>query len=450
MTTDKNIPNAWCPLPWNHVSIKNNGVFRVCCHANSAKSTGQGTLLDENNEPYLGWNAEWDEVRNSSLMREIRKDMLEGKWNHSCIRCEREFKSGMTSRNIYERENWSITHDYAKNNTNDDGYIPLEKFPIEFVDLRPGLKCNLKCLMCGPTDSNQWWTEYALINDSPKTISFRDTHGKEVLYKQNDNTWKPKTDRYEWLTKSDHGLNQLIKNAKYLKRIYLVGGEPLIMEEHYLFLQYLIDEKLAHNIEIEYNSNLTIIPKKAWNIWPHFKQIRIGVSIDAIGEVNNLIRYPSKWSILEKNLDKIDVAEGNFTLWLTATVQALNAFSFADLILWKLKKNYKRINNGNHQPILTPHPLHNPTYLNIQILPKNLKIQVKEYYQNCKNIILKENFSDNQKKSATKIFDTYTNFMYKQDFYNNEWENFLNYMNKMDTIRHTNWKKIIPELGKYA
>ena len=94
-------PDSWCVLPWSHVSVKGNGTFRVCCH--SAASESRGTLKDlDNNNLHIS-NADWDSVVNNETMKLVRKEMLAGKWHEPCIRCKREFDSGMKSRNLYER-----------------------------------------------------------------------------------------------------------------------------------------------------------------------------------------------------------------------------------------------------------------------------------------------------------------------------------------------------------
>jgi hypothetical protein len=72
MDTEVNIkanegaPDAWCPLPWSHVSIKANGTFRVCCH--SAASGSRGTLVDENNTALSIESATFEQVFNYKTM----------------------------------------------------------------------------------------------------------------------------------------------------------------------------------------------------------------------------------------------------------------------------------------------------------------------------------------------------------------------------------------------
>jgi sulfatase maturation enzyme AslB (radical SAM superfamily) len=80
-----------------------------------------------------------------------------------------------------------------------------------------------------------------------------------------------------------------------IERLYIVGGEPLLIDQHYEFLQKCIDAGRSKSIVIEYNTNITNIPERAWNIWKHFERIQIGMSVDAVGPINDYIRNPSKW-----------------------------------------------------------------------------------------------------------------------------------------------------------
>ena len=141
---NKGAPDSWCTLPWTHVSVKGNGAFRVCCH--SAASESRGTIQDKDGKNMHISTAKWDEVANSKLMKNVRKEMLQGKWPESCLRSEKEFKRGMKSRNINER---SILADItepdsypnyqkAKALTQVDGTIKNKDFPVTFLDIRFG------------------------------------------------------------------------------------------------------------------------------------------------------------------------------------------------------------------------------------------------------------------------------------------------------------------------
>jgi hypothetical protein len=63
---------------------------------------------------------------------------------------------------------------HVKSKTKDDGSIDTEDFPVVYYDLRFGNFCNLKCRMCGPTDSSAWYDDWIKLTGTNK---FKDTSG---------------------------------------------------------------------------------------------------------------------------------------------------------------------------------------------------------------------------------------------------------------------------------
>ena len=91
--------------------------------------------------------------------------MLKGEFHPSCIRCKLQHEAGMDSRASWERSIWKkhLTEESARDITQEDGTIDTANVPITYTDLRFGNLCNLKCRMCGPTDSNQWYDDQAKV-----------------------------------------------------------------------------------------------------------------------------------------------------------------------------------------------------------------------------------------------------------------------------------------------
>lgn len=460
---NKDAPDSWCVLPWTHVSVKGNGAFRVCCHSNSSES--RGMLQDSKGENLHVSKASWQEVVNSDRMKSVRKDMLNGKWPEACLRCEREFKSGMKSRNIYERSmiaELTSAEEYpsytkAKALTKDDGSIDNKDFPVSFLDIRFGNLCNLKCVMCSPTDSNQWYDDYNKIWGYK---SFMDSHEKIELVKNKKGKLQPSSNIYEW-SDDPHIWNQIYKHIDQFRRIYIVGGEPLMIDAHYDFLQKCIDHGVAGKLMLEYNSNITNVPQRAWNIWKHFKLVLMGISIDGIGDTNNLIRFPSKWWKIEENLKKFISAEGTYQLHITSSISNLNIWHLPDFIEYFIKSNYMRLGPWEDQPLMTPHPVHRPSYLNINILPDSFKEKIKKRFAEYKERWKNENWEElyGPSKGATWkqkfnhaniILDRFENFMYKVQYEEKmltKWRsNMVHFMDKLDDIRKTDWKATCPEL----
>ncbi len=91
-----------------------------------------------------------------------------------------------------------------------------------------------------------------------------------------------------------------IKNIpNTINKITFLGGEPLHTNRHYIFLKKLN----RTNIEVIYTTNGTIFPKNQWiKLWDNLDKITFLVSIDGYGELNERVRYPSKWEEIMKTL----------------------------------------------------------------------------------------------------------------------------------------------------
>ena len=423
----------FCPLPWIHKAIRANGNLRVCCHANHGPQ--HGILKDE-----TGNNLNVDSLDdyNAPLLNEIRSSILKDEWHPECVRCQHEVEAGMKSRSEYESIKWDKVFKKidAVEITNSDGTLK-EKPQTRYLDVRFGNLCNLKCRTCGPTDSSAWYDDYAALNNP----SFNDTHGKVELVKNDKGKFTPKHDVYNWHTDENFWskLNEYIPD---LHNIYFVGGEPLLINNHYDFLQLCVTKGYAKDITLEYNTNLTNVPQRAYDVWEHFKEIRIGVSVDGVGEVNDYIRYPSKWSQIEKNLHKIDNAEGNFTVWLAVTVQTYNVLHFPDIMMWVYQQDFKRIRN-----LITPHPVHNPAFLNIKAFPESIKQEIEICYEKKKEEIRTICNDVSVINKFDSALDSYIKYMNQEDL-SEHFEKFIQYTTDLDLLRFQSLEKSVPDLNR--
>lgn len=423
---------TFCPIPWNFQAIQNNGTVRVCCQMNMTES--RGTLKKENGMPYNAGRDDLEQARNAELIKSVRKDMLEGKWPEECARCMQEEAAGLRSRRQYENEAWNITAQQAKQITSVDGTIDIEKSPVVYYDLRFGNFCNLACRMCGPEDSHTWYKDWVKMYGN----EWDDTHQKVVLEKNKKGRWV--TDAYDWHYSTkfwDHIESKLAD----IEHVYMAGGEPLLIERHYEFLQKCIDQDVAKNIVIEYNTNLTNIPEKVLSMWENFKNVRIGASIDGFGDVLEYQRYPAKWSAIEKNLDVIDNLPDNVSAWIACTITNINVYQIPDFMELLLQKNYKKINQGSTK-IITHHVCHKPWYSSIRVLPQTIKKDIEDHYDAKKDLFKK--YDTHIKNRANNILDSITKYMQAKDE-NKRLENFIDYTVKLDKIRSQSILNIVPQ-----
>ena len=435
--------DTFCPLPWVYQAFRNNGDIRVCCQAN--QSPNKGILTREDGSTFNAATANLDESRNSELMKRLRKNMIAGEWSPECKRCRVEESNGLTSNRHYAIADWKMTVDDVKNDTSDDGTIDTNRFPVISYDMRFGNLCNLVCRMCGPTDSHSWYEQWSSYTGKD---SFNDTHGKVQLIR--NSVGRLTTSDYDWHD-SENFWTQIENNLDNIRHVYMAGGEPLMIERHYEFLQKCVDRDVAKNILLEYNTNGTTLPKRATELWKKFKQVELGVSIDGFEKVVEYQRWPAKWSQLYSNLKKLNElveTQSNIKCWLTVTVTAYNVLHIADFVEWKIFESELDSIYSN-RPIISHHVAHRPFSLNVRVLPPEVKLEIENRY---KESMIKLNESDIDSKLINRANDIYTGiltYMKQEDLHESHFKEFVRYTKFLDKERNQNILDIIPSLEKY-
>jgi len=433
--------NTFCPIPWNFQAIRANGDIRVCCQANVTKN--QGVVRKADGASYNAGKDELVSARNGELMLEVRKNMLAGTWSEECGRCKSEEENGLVSRRSYENQQWPIDMEKIQRLTGLDGSINPEEFPVHYYDLRFGNFCNLKCRMCGPTDSSAWYDDWIELTGSNE---FKDTSGIITINKTEKGYDVPQFDWYNY----EPFWTQLEKNMHNIEHVYFAGGEPMLIERHYDFLERCVEADAAKNMIIEYNTNMSTLPTRVLNLWTKFKQVRIGASIDGMEAVLEYQRNPAKWDKTLYNLNKVDALPSNIISWLAFTVTAYNVLHMIDFMKWKLTvSNFKRINSSNRRPVITYHVAHHPKHLNIRVLPNEFKKTVTEKFADFLIWIEENNFNEHVNKHAKEIVNGVTSYMNGASYYEEQWPEFVKYTANLDKIRQENLSDVEPEFKKY-
>lgn len=414
------ISKTFCILPWMHLFVSEPGEVYPCC------------IVPESNPPLLN-NAgktikidqvkSFDEIFNSNQMKKIREMMMKGEKPEVCMRCYKLEGHGLASHRQGSNHIFSNIIQEQAQKTKIDGAIDLSLYS---ADIRLGNKCNLSCRMCSPTSSKNLISEWTALH--PEQSGYYQQL-KNIDWFEGEKFWNE------------------IENSKQIERMHFAGGEPLLIEKHYDFLEKLVQKDLAKNMTLSYNTNLTVLPERALKLWDQFKKIQIMVSIDGFDEVNKYIRYPTNWDILTKNLKKTEEQQVNtkkFFLTLNTTVQVYNIFNLTKLIDFCI--NETKVFNF---PILNP--LFYPEELSIQILPTEIKKQIEK---NLK-IYLDENLE--------KLNVRYAKSGYYTDHITKSIEGIITFMNQedksillpqfkkhtlfLDESRKQSFSKVCPELS---
>jgi len=428
---------TFCPLPWIHLATRPNGDVRVCCTANASgagkeddKTAG---LVKQDGVAMNLRDHTIEEVWNSEHMRRTRLQMLNDEIPESCRKCFYEESKGIVSKRQWETEVWKerLDIDSIVAKTDDQGNIPVD---IPYFDLRLGNVCNLKCVMCSPHDSSSWIKEWKLLY--PKYTN------KEL---KRDQSWDENFD-YTWYKKGSF-LESMKDQAQYIKELYFAGGEPLMIPEHYNILQFMVDEGYAKDCCLRYNSNGTELNEKLFVLWASFKEVTFNFSIDAYGEKNDYIRYPSQWNIIEKNLQILDSCGSNIRINIASAVQLLNVSYIDELAEWKASQQFSKINlmpfGGG---LISTHLVYFPSYLNVRVLPQELKLFTK---QKLETFIDRQKFNNdwNNSPMGKRRWLGLVDYMMAEDW-SDKLPQTIDYLETIDKSRGTDFRKTFPELGE--
>jgi MoaA/NifB/PqqE/SkfB family radical SAM enzyme len=350
---------TFCPLPFIHLATRPNGDVRVCCTANASGAdivdTKEIGLVTQKGVKMNLRNHTIEEVWNSDSMRNTRLEMQQGSIPNSCKKCFEEENRGIKSKRYWETMVWRDRLDLPDivSKMNIDGSMPVN---IPYFDLRLGNLCNLKCVMCSPHDSSSWIKDWKI--QTPK-------YTDPMLVQ--DQGWDRTMD-YTWYQKGSF-LESMHGQLEHIKELYFAGGEPLLIPEHYNILRHLVDANHAKNCILRYNSNGTEIPDHLLELWSHFKQVKFNFSIDAYGDKNDYIRYPSKWDTIVQNLHKLDNTPDNIIVNVACAVQLLNVKYLDELVDWKVSQNFKKVNTKEYGAgLIGLHLVYLPSYLNVRVL----------------------------------------------------------------------------------
>jgi len=311
---------TFCHSPWTNVDISPRGRISPCCKFQGSVPE-YSTLTD-----YI----------NSDFLHNVKQEFLAGQWPAGCVRCKIEEDNGIESKRQLDLQRWQQHYDSYELSSNQ--FITAS---IAF-----GNTCNLKCITCGPGSSSRWQTEHNEI------------YGKNVLpvkfYKQDF-------------------AKEFIAQAPNIMHIDIPGGEPFIsgVPEQKQLLQYYIDTGRAEHITLHYTTNATVMPDTEWwQLWTHFKEVEIQLSIDGVGARYEYIRYPGNWKTMSANVAQYVSRQSEVTLSVSHTVSAYNIYYLDEFFEWCYSQQLPRPWLGR---------VHNPVHMRPAVWPKPTRDIIAEH-----------------------------------------------------------------------
>ncbi len=385
-----NESETFCILPWIHMMMIPNGNMYPCC-----VSPIQFETDDVNN--YGNINDEFDVTINNEKFKQLRLNMLNEVKTSTCELCYKN-PAGYTLRGEMNRT-FEHVFDETVPLTKEDGSI--DNFKMRYVDFRFSNVCNFKCRMCGPAYSSSW-----------PELHIR---GKPRLVKPDDNA---------------RALEKLLEHIDYIEDIYFAGGEPLMMDEHYIVLEELI-RRGKTNVSLRYSTKASKLMHRGTSVidmWKHFNSVRIVASIDHYGERAEYIRTGTEWGTVETNLKLIQQLP-NVYFSINNTVTVYNYLTLNEFYEYMINQGFFNSDTAKHH--VSHHLCYGPPHTTPMIMPKHLKD-----IGTIANSKLPVDLSD------------HINIVNAEDIWEANKENFQHTTKLIDKARGESFVKIFPELAE--
>lgn len=352
---------------------------------------------------------------NGDEMIRMRREMLLGektefleKFCAMCWKKEERYGNSPRLDNDIQKE--------VLENFNSDGTLK-DNSNNPFIDISLniwGNYCNLQCYECKPVNSTS----------------------RIALMKILDPKWSPdeEFEKYEFdyqkidVNAFNSIIDQLVDNADKISQITIVGGEPMLMKPHFELLDKLIDSKKSKHISLSYVSNMTLMTLQSMKkYFDNFKFTYLQWSVDALGERNEWLRYPTNWKETLSNSREIqkyfsEKKVGTIRATITPTIFSITTFK--ETYDWMFANGFLEF--GDDQSANT---VSSSSYLSPKYLPRELKDKI------APDILKVSKYRYNELMSGDD---------------ENKFKLAVEYCDAVDKARGTNWRSVFPEIAEYA
>jgi organic radical activating enzyme len=376
-----------CLYPFVHLYIEPKGTVGPCC----AIYQQQSEYLIQTPEDLDSWsnNSNLTEIRNHFR---INRDMKSPECGQ-CINHEKtqvinfNNKAGLTSPSM--RESMFF---HTEPNAVEKYYVDPK---IKSMHIKFGNLCNLACRTCSEESSNLLQKEFKIVYKVKKEeLNQGDRFGD-----------------LEWYTRPGV-FDKLLTYAKDINHFHASGGEPLVNEYFWKFVEYCYDNGYNKNIFLGLNTNGTVtLKEKQINMLRSFRGLQLDVSQDATGQLAEYIRTRSSWDLWVNNLKqykeiiKIDNCRSAPRLRVVLTISTLNVHKLDELIEfitdndvewfyqyvhWPQELCIDNLNNTARQYLIDKYTNHSSLNFIVEYLnsnePKDLTESTKDYIDRRDNV----------------------------------------------------------------
>ena len=165
-----------------------------------------------------------------------------------------------------------------------------------------------------------------------------------------------------------------------------------------------------------------MLPPIALKLWPEFKEARICLSIDDLGERNAFIRTNTDWDTVIQTVNTLKEHRDKLNLRITQTVSAYNYATLPDFFFWAERMGLEVDMNF----------VYDPDYLSPGVIPPKARELIHTKFRTLMG---------NDHKLGTLLS------MYNNDDWDElKWEQFCRYNDLLDNNDQSNWRETFPRL----
>ena len=278
--------------PWTHTYLSPQTERRLCCASREPA---------QNFEQYIDTSAgtgkyipvTLDQHWNSEHMRSVRRRMMAGETIPECDVCN----SKLLNTDVYRSYFWAMfKHKYNSiwETTDADGSTSM--LPVSW-DYRFSNLCNFKCRMCGDMLSSSWESEQRQHN----MINWSDPK----------NNWMQPAVRKDIAAFQDQQIEAEFAQAveqHRIEEVYWVGGEPLMYEQHWRYMNRIVELGDGPRVYARYNTNLSRTSYRGIDLFDdiinNLRDWQICASLDGTGPIGEYIRTGLDYASWRKNYDR--------------------------------------------------------------------------------------------------------------------------------------------------
>jgi len=402
-----NLKDTFCILAEQGLHLHNSGRCNSCSdslHYWQDSAGNEMTLADTNLQ----------DIWQSKSRADFLTDLRNGVQHSNCEKCWQKERVGITSKRQTANKDWAEFAD-----------LSLET--PQYIDLKWGNVCNLKCRHCNPWTSSRWIREWYDIDEKSQQSDYQ-TYVQQFAT-TNESYSRNNEDRFHRIFK------QWFSQCQHLS---LYGGEGMYVPAVLDTLSHAVETGASKKIDLYINTNGSVYSQQWIDTLQQFKNVRMAFSLDGIGDSFEYIRYGAKWHQVVENFRAYQQA--GIQTEIVTTVFTHNVYNSMEIV----KKLYLELGK-----VPEVNWVYGPEWLDVRILPGDVKTaclqRINQDWSSMQQILEPGNVDQ-----FTRQYHELINFIPDSvEGSDAKFDQLKKWTRALDKTRDQSFARVFPEYNKY-